>query len=425
MDLARGLITSLVDEDRLNEVNRSGIDSSFLQDGDCETVFGYIQRHYAEYKKVPSRDAVKQAFPNFDFTDYPEPLEYFIDAIKETYRRGVLEEALLDINRQYTSSTANAEELIRDALARLSVTQRNFKDLDLAQDPEGRYNEYLERARNPGANGILSGWERIDYCTLGWKAEELVVLVGEKYIGKSWLMLWLAYKAMEQGERVLFVTKEMSAEAMAKRFDSIYAGIKFDSLRRGELSDIEQTRYKEALEKFGKQKGEGNLVIAKHGISSIADIEQKAIEIDATILFIDSVYLFNADEKEIKGSETQRRMAVSQRSKLAAQTLGIPVVVSTQAGRKKAGMAKADLDNIEWSNAFAQDADVVLMVTKDEIDRELGRIELHILKSRDGDVGTAYIKTDFEYMKFEQDVAEPAPSYDIDLEDDEDGVLDL
>ena len=254
MDLARGLITSLVDEDKVNEVNRSGIDSSFLQDGDCETVFGYIQRHYAEYKKVPSRDAVKQAFPNFDFTDYPEPLEYFIDAIKETYRRGVLEEALLDINRQYTSSTANAEELIRDALARLSVTQRNFKDLDLAQDPEGRYNEYLERARNPGANGILSGWERIDYCTLGWKAEELVVLVGEKYIGKSWLMLWLAYKAMEQGERVLFVTKEMSAEAMAKRFDSIYAGIKFDSLRRGELSDIEQTRYKEALEKLASRR---------------------------------------------------------------------------------------------------------------------------------------------------------------------------
>lgn len=425
MDIARGLITRLVDEDRLNEVNRSGITEQFLQDDECESVLSYIKRHYSEYKKVPSRGAVKQAFPNFDFAPYTEPLEYFIDALKETYRRGVLEEALLDANRKYSSDTKAAESLIRDALSKLAVTQQSFKDLNLADSATDRIEAYAVRAANPGANGILSGWEKIDYCTLGWHAEELIVLVGEKYVGKSWLMLWLAYQAMIQGERVLFATKEMSAESMANRFDSIYASIKFDSLRRGELSDLEYERFKTSLEQFGRKPGEGTITLAKHGLASIADIEQKAIEVDATIVFVDSVYLFNAEGIERSGSETQRRMAISQRCKLAAQSLGMPIIVSTQAGRKKAGKPTADLDNIEWSNAFSQDADCVLMITKDEIDRDLGRLRMHILKSRDGDIATINVRTDFEYMQFPQDVSDPEPSTEIDIDDDDGPELDF
>jgi replicative DNA helicase len=419
MNLARGLITKLVDEDRLNEVNRSGVDETFLHDEECEQVLSYAKRHYAEYKKVPSRNAVKEAFPNFEFATYSEPLEYFIDAIKEKYRRTVLEDALLEANGLYSKDTKKAEAKIREALQRLSVTQRSFKDLDLSDNASDRLEAYAERKANPGANGILSGWEKIDYKTLGWQDEQLIVLVGEKYMGKSWLMLWMAYKAMTQGERVLFCTKEMSAESMANRFDSIYASVKFDSLRRGELSDDEELRYRERLGAFGSGPGEGSITLAKHGLHSIADIEQKAIEIDATIVFIDSVYLFNADGSDRSGSETQRRMAVSQRCKHAAQTLGMPIVVSTQAGRKKGSKPVADIDNIEWSNAFAQDADCVLMIMKDDIDRELGRLWLHILKSRDGDVGVCSVRTDFEYMTFEQDVDQPEPSTDIDIDDEE------
>lgn len=423
MDLARGLITRLVDEDRLNEVNRSGITGDFLGDEECVSVLSYIKRHYAEYKRVPSRNAVKQAFPNFDFANYKEPLEYFIDELKETYRRGVFEEALLEANRLYATNTTRAAETIRNALAKLTITQQSFRDLDLATTASERFKTYLERKANPGANGILTGWETIDYATLGWHAEELVVLVGEKYKGKSWLMLWMAYQAMLQGERVLFVTKEMSAESMANRFDSIYASVKFDSLRRGELSDDEEQRYHDALDAFGTRRGEGTVVLARHGVNSIADIEQKAIEIDATIVFADSVYLFNAESEDRSGSETQRRMAISQRCKRTAQTLGVPFVVSTQAGRKKAGKSVADLDNIEWSNAFSQDADTVMMITKDDIDRDLNRLKMHILKCRDGDMAVTNIVTDFEYMQFPQDVNDPEPSTEIDIEEDEEKDL--
>lgn len=417
MDLERGLLTKLIDEDRLNSVTRSGLNDDFLRDQECKTVFAYISRHYSEYQKTPSRDALKQVFPNFDFVTYSEPLEFFIEQIKESFRKDVLQEALHKAVRLYDSDTKAAESLLKGALSDLSITSKTFKDVDLANSALQRIQDYEERQQNPGADGILSRWDKVDYLTLGWHPEEFVVLVGEKYMGKSWLMLWLAYQAMLQGERVLFVTKEMSQEALARRFDSIYASVKFDSLRRGELSDVEFNRYKNKLSELAES--DHRIVLARHGVSTIEEAEQKAVECDSTIVFIDSVYLFNPDHKNTYTGEVQRRGKVSERCKSLAATLGIPVIVSTQAGRRKSKGEKLSLDSIEWSNAFSQDADTVLMIEKTEIDRELNRVKLDVLKSRDGDIGSCYIRTDFEYMTFKQDVAEVEPSTHIEIEEEE------
>lgn len=421
MDTARGLLTKLIDEDRLNEVNRSGITDDFIDDDECKSVYSFIQRHYTEYRACPSRTAVKQVFPNFDFVNYKEPLEYFIEQLKESFRRNVLEEALLEAHRSYQSDTKTTESVLRDVLGRLSVTQRSFKDVDLAGMADQRFETYLERKRNPGADGVLSGWPRIDYYTLGWHTEEFIVLVGEKHKGKSWLMLWLAYQAMLQGERVLFITKEMSQDALTRRFDSIFASIKFDSLRRGELSTVEEQRYKEKLDELAASSHK--ISLSRHGVNTIEEIEQKAIELDSTIVFVDSVYLFNPDHRSNYSGETIRRAAVSKRCKEAATNLGIPWIVSTQAGRKKSKNDGPSLDSIEWSNAFAQDADAVMVIEKDDIDRELGQLWIHLLKSRDGDITAACIRTDFEYMKFTQNENQVEPSLDIDIDEEEEGLF--
>lgn len=425
MDIPRGLLTALIDSDRLNEVTREGITPEALGDNECSTVLHYIQKHYTEYKKVPSRDVIKLAFPNFDFTDYDQPLEFFIDTLKETKRTIILEEALLEANQTYRKDSHATEALLREALQELQITQKSFKDLDLQSNTDERWQAYLEKKNNPGATGILSGWDRIDYYTLGWQPEDFIVLVGEKYKGKSWLMLWLAYQAMQQGERVLFVTKEMSRRAMGQRFDSIYASIKFDSLRRGELSDQEEERYEKALLSFGKKKGEGSITLVRHGVSTVADIEQKAVEVDATIVFADSVYLFDADANERSNNEADRRRRISQRCKHTAQTLGVPFIVSTQQGRPKGGKSVPDIDSVEWTNAFSQDADTLMMLAKNDVDKDMNRCWMHLVKCRDGDTTVSCVNMDFEYMRFDESATQAAPTYEIDIEDDDEEVMDL
>ena len=425
MDLQRLYLTSLIDSDGLNQSKREGIDATFFDDSDCKQVFGYIERHYAEYKKVPSRTAVKQVFPSFYWVEPSEPLEFYIAQLKETYRVKILEEGLLEVNPIYDRDTKAAEDRLRKLIADLNVTQKSFKDLNLTETADDRWLRYEERKAG-GVYGVRSGWSKIDYETLGWQKGHFIVLVGQKWSGKSWLMLWLAYQAMLQGERVLFCTKEMSSEEIATRIDSIYASVCYDTLRRAELTGVEETKYKNALDKFGKVPGEGNITVAKHGIHTINDVAQKAVEVDATIVFIDSVYLFDADTKTPQG-EVQRRMAISQACKRIAQDeLNVPLIVSTQAGRKNSKQKDPDLNNIEWSNAFSQDANEVIELCRDDIDKELSQGWLYLLKVREGTETNTAIGMDFNFMKFPEKLdIQAEPSLNVFTTDEEEEKAEL
>lgn len=418
MDLTRNFLTRLIDEDKLNEASRSGITAKLL-DQDHLPVYNYIKRHYSEYKKVPTRDAVKAAFPNFVFGEVDEPLEYFVNAIKESYRRAVLETKLEGLASVYQTNTTRAESLLRETLSELQVTSQSFKDVNIAEQALDLVKQYDIRKTQAPEDGILSGWRSMDYMTLGWHPEEFIVLVGPKYIGKSWKMAWLAVKAMEQNERVLFTTKEMSQQAITRRIAAIYAGIKFDDLRRGELTNVQEKQFREKMEELSNS--QHNLTIVRQGVSTIEDIEAKAVETDATIIFGDSIYLFPPDASSAFPGETAKRLAISQKCKATAQRLGVPFIVSVQAGRKKNKTDKPDLDDIEWSNAFSQDADTVFFLSQDELDRDIGRKRVDLLKSRDGNITDFYINQDYEYMDFtERENESSEPTTEIVIDDTED-----
>lgn len=410
MHLSNGLITRIVDEERIKEVVSSGIDGNFL-DEDYIPVFNYVHRHSTEYGSVPSRDALQKAFPAFEFQDTKEPLEYFIRELQVSRRRAILEDQLQKAVRLYSEDPAAAEDVLKQTLQKLHLTQKSFRDLVVAEHAEEAYGEYLKRKEKPGATGILSGWSKLDYQTLGWQPEEFAVLVGEKYMGKSWLMIWLAYQAAKQGKRVLYVTKEMSPAATERRLHSIYAGVKFDRLRRGELEADEEVVYLNAIKKLTKQNF--HFIVARAGVTSVADIKNKAMEMDADIIFGDSIYLFPPTNDYRQTSEPQKRKDISTSCKEIAQTLGIPFIVSVQAGRKKTKERTPDLDDIEWSNAFSQDADTVFFLDKDDIDIELNRAWIHLLKSRDGDKELFCINTNFNKMQFDQADVNVAPTTDV------------
>lgn len=417
MDAARGLVTKLCDEGKWLEVKRSGIEPHFMDD-ESGAVLNFIDRHFTQYKSVPGRDAVKNAFPNYTFASYSEPLDYFIDEIKEGFRRSILEDKFETLGNIYTSDSQEAERVLRETIQSLQITSKTHKDINVGETALDRYESYLKYEHEEPEDGILSGWPKMDYMTLGYHPEEFIVAVGEKWVGKSWTILWNAYQAVIQNERVLIATQEMSPEAIIRRFDSIYASVSFDSLRRRELTEKEKERYKEKMHEFHTSASQ-NLIVAREGIQTIDDIETKAVEVDATIVFADSVYLFAPDSKSGYQGETAKRLAISQKCKRIARNLEIPVVVSVQAGRKKSKNAEPDLDDIEWSNAFSQDADTVFYIEKTPLDAELNRRKIHLLKSRDGDATSFYIDADFEYMTFGErsDKDEPTTDIQFDSED--------
>lgn len=423
MDYSRGLITRIVDDGVhvFGTVKREGITKDFL-DEDNRSIFSYIERFYSNYKDVPSRDAVQKQFPSYSFGSYKEPPEFFIESLKESFRRNILEESIESVANIYTKNTKEAESVLRECLSGLYVTQKSHKDISITETVADRIQAYETRKENPGVDGIASGWPSLDNQTLGWHPEEFVVCVGEKYMGKSWTMIWLSQIAAFQNKRVLFVTNEMSQDQVVRRFDSIYAQVPFDSLRKGELTSVEEQRYKDKMAELG----DSNIhyVVARQGIQTIEDIQAKAIEVNADIIFGDSIYLFDPSEKGNWQGETAKRLEISRKCKQIAKELGVPFVVSVQAGRKKNKTKKGNripsLDDIEWSNAFSQDADTVFFVHKDDLDKELKRAQIYLLKSRDGDTTEFFIDQNFENMLFEEKKGEKmSPTTNIEFDDEE------
>lgn len=412
MDIGRKFLTKVVDEGQVLTAVRSGIDPNYF-DNDVAGVYGFVLRYFNAYKRAPTRDTILHTYPGFDFVDdiRLEPIEYYIDEIQKSKRREILEQTLFEASQTYTKDPALAEEQIRKGLSKLSITQKTFKDIDIAEHAEEALLRYDKKKANPGVDGIPSGWKTLDYQTLGWHGGEFAVLVGEKYMGKSWLMIWLAYKAALAGERVLFVTKEMTQQAIETRFHSVYASVCYDSLRRGELSSIEEKRYRDKIKELTRSNV--HFIIARNGVNTIQDIHSKIIETDATIVFGDSIYLFPIDSTTQTGGEVNKRLLISQRCKETALTLGVPFIVSVQAGRRKTKERKPDIDDIEWSNAFSQDADTVFFIHRDELDRETNRTQVHLLKSREGDLAQFYCNADFTYMNFDEREDQMTPTTDV------------
>jgi len=70
------------------------------------------------------------------------------------------------------------------------------------------------------------------------------VLADEK-MGKSWIMLWIAYQAMKGGKNVLFFSPEMDNTEVLTRLHLIHTNLDSKSLLQGTLSEAELAQWRD------------------------------------------------------------------------------------------------------------------------------------------------------------------------------------
>ena len=76
------VINSLLNSGNYVEAVNEGIENVFIEYRD---IWNFVVQHYDEHKKTPSKDTVKHHYPDFEFINTPEPLNYYlIEAKKES-----------------------------------------------------------------------------------------------------------------------------------------------------------------------------------------------------------------------------------------------------------------------------------------------------------------------------------------------------
>jgi len=173
--------------------------------------------------------------------------------------------------------------------------------------------------------------------------------------------------------------------------------------RASRESNPEETIFYEQLSKTGNQ----SLTIVDKGGLSVKDIvarsRQANSELKVDLILIDYLQILRYD----KGKEISELGNITRELKYLSKELGIPIILLSQLSRgvESRENKRPYMSDLRSSGEIEQDADIVLMVYRDEYyhpedSPDKGLAELIVAKNRMGQIGYVKCQFDGQFSKF-------------------------
>jgi replicative DNA helicase len=248
--------------------------------------------------------------------------------------------------------------------------------------------------------GTPSGIADLDELTGGFKAGSLVIIAARPSLGKTAIAGGIArHVAVEEKVPVLFVSLEQSHTELIERMLCGAAEVDSHRLQIGRLRPAESDRLFQAGELLAR----GGIFIDATPSQTVTQIAANARRLKRAygvrMVIIDYLQLITTEGK--KETRQEHVANISRRLKLLARELEIPVIVLAQLNRQAEvrGDQKPKLSDLRESGALEQDADVVLLLHRQ--DGHEGLIDLLVAKQRNGPIGEVRLLFVKQHMRFE------------------------
>ena len=262
-----------------------------------------------------------------------------------------------------------------------------------------------------GGEGVLTGFKDLDQLTNGLHPGNMIVLAARPAVGKSTLGLDIArHAAIKNGDAAVIFSLEMSRSEITMRMLSAEARVALNNIRSGALSDTEWTQ----LAKCMGDISEAPLFIDDSPNLSLMEIRAKARRLkqrhNLKLIVIDYLQLMTAG-KRVENRQ-QEVSEFSRNLKLLAKELEVPVIAISQLNRSPEQRAdkKPMLSDLRESGSIEQDADVVILLHRDDLydnQNRSGEADLIIAKHRNGPTRTITVSAQLHFARF----TDMAPSY--------------
>lgn len=271
--------------------------------------------------------------------------------------------------------------------------------------------KYLDRILDHDGSpmGLQSGFNDLDELQ-GFRPGDLVVLAARPAMGKTAFALNLLERlALDFGKGVLLFSLEMPADQLMTRMLSSHARVRHDALRTGRLDPGMRGRITMSAAQFSQAK----LFIDDSSQPSLAEIRAKARRLkndgELDFIVIDYLQLLTARAE----SRQQEVTVISRTLKAIAKELRVPVLALAQLNRsaEKRDSHKPMLSDLRESGAIEQDADLVMMLFREEYytptEENAGLADVIVAKNRHGSTTTVRLRFTPECMRFENLVRDP------------------
>jgi len=266
--------------------------------------------------------------------------------------------------------------------------------------------------------GLPTGFLDLDDMH-GFRAGDLIVLAARPAMGKTALALNLLERvALKEKKAVLMFSLEMPCDQLVLRLLSSHARIDHSSLRQGKLSP----EFRRRLTISGSALRTARVHIDESSQPTLAEIRAKARRLkrdgQVDLIIVDYLQLLQA-----KAESRQTEIALISRTlKSIARDLKVPVLALAQLNRKAEERSdhRPMLSDLRESGAIEQDADLVLLLMREEVygetEENRDKAQIYVAKNRHGPTGDFTMRFDKRFMRFEnytqrsQDVPVPAPA---------------
>lgn len=272
-----------------------------------------------------------------------------------------------------------------------------------------RYEKFAElhASGEEATKGVPTGFSALDYKLSGLQPSDLVILAARPSMGKTSLAMNIAVNAAVKSHKTVGIfSLEMSKEQLVDRLFASMLRVDSWKLQRGKLDDSDFQNMGPIMDEMSK----ANIFIDDSSASSMPEFRTKArrlqMEHGLDLLIIDYLQLMSTGNSSYAGNRVQEISEISRTIKQVARELKVPIIALSQLSRAVEGRPdkQPQLSDLRESGSIEQDADVVLMLYRDDYyneDTDRQNIcDVFIRKHRNGPTGRVELRFEKEQMRF-------------------------
>jgi len=291
----------------------------------------------------------------------------------------------------YAPDGGDVDDLVNAAQAEVyAVTERraaeDYRSLGEIMDETVAE---IERAgdKGDGLAGVPTGFRDLDALTNGLHAGQMIIIAARPAIGKSTLALDMCRAAsIRHGLASVIFSLEMGRTELTTRLLSAETGIDMQRLRRGRMDGRDWDRIAETMSRLS----EAPLFIDDSPNMSLMEIRAKCRRLkqrhDLRLVVVDYIQLMTSGKKV--ESRQQEVSEFSRALKLLAKELEVPVIAVAQLNRgpEQRTDKKPMMSDLRESGSLEQDADVVMLLHREDAYRSKAELETEAARAGEADI---------------------------------------
>ncbi|KKZ12713.1 MAG: helicase DnaB [Candidatus Synechococcus spongiarum SP3] len=268
------------------------------------------------------------------------------------------------------------------------------------------FNEIESRSMGDSVAGIPVNFYDLDAVTQGLQRSDLIIVAGRPAMGKTSIVLSMAKNvaALHQLPVCMF-SLEMSKEQLTYRLLSMETGIEGGRLRTGRLNHQEWPLLGQGISSLSQLP----IFIDDKPNSGVMEMRSLCRQLmaqqrrDLGMVVVDYLQLMEGSNSD---NRAQDLSVITRGLKQLARELEVPVIALSQLNRgvESRTNKRPMLSDLRESGSIEQDADLVLMIYRDEYynpeTSDKGLAEVIVTKHRNGPVGTVKLLFESQYTRF-------------------------